>query len=88
VPDDDPGVSTLTSTEQDARARAEQLLERTHYDTDDTPERVRDARAVARALLEALDALQAERACSRALKQRCEMQQAILGKAVYQACET
>jgi hypothetical protein len=42
--------------------------------------------AVDRKLLDALDALAAEQSVRRALQQRCETQQEILGKAAYQAC--
>ena len=78
----------LTPAEQDAQARAQQLLDRTHYDNEtDAPERVKDARACARALLDCLQALDTERSATRALKARCEQQQALLGKHAYEACQ-
>lgn len=76
----------LTPTETEAQARAQQLLERTAYDGD-APERVTDARACARALLEVLDSLAAERSARVALKTRCEAQQEILGARTYTALE-
>ena len=45
-----------------------------------------ETRYVARGLLETLDELGHERALRAALQARCEAQQSILGKAVYQAC--
>lgn len=81
-----PARDQLTAAEQDARRRAERLLERTAYDAeDDAPERVRDARAVARGALELAYALQAERSARAALQARCEAQQAILGRRILQA---
>ncbi len=76
----------LTPAEQAAQARAQQLLERTAYDGEAT-ERVTDARACAHALLEVLEALQAERGARRALQARCDAQQAILGRKAYDATE-
>lgn len=71
----------LTPQEQDTLTRATQLLERTHYDESGTGDpRLTDARMVARGTLELADALEAERSARRALKARCEEQQAILGR--------
>jgi hypothetical protein len=43
----------------------------------------RRGRAVARLLLDAIDELEAERSVRVALQERCETQQAILGRAAY-----
>jgi hypothetical protein len=61
------------------RSRAAQLLERTAYDGD-APERVTDARMVARGVLDLAATLEAERSARVALQRRCEEQQAILGR--------
>ena len=45
----------------------------------------RRGRVVARDLLRALAELDAERSARRALQERCEVQQELLGKAVYRA---
>ena len=76
----------LTEAEREAVARARSLLERTHYDdAASVPERVTDARAVARGALELAAALKGERSARRALQARCEAQQEILGRAAYEA---
>ena len=49
------------------------------------PEYARRARIVARDLLEALDALEAERSVRVALQNRCEAQQELLGWRAYEA---
>jgi hypothetical protein len=46
----------------------------------------RRARVVARDALEAVDALAAERSARRALQDRCERLQAIIGQKAYGAC--
>ena len=75
----------LTPTEQEAVERARQLLERTHYDSENgTPERVMAARSVARGAIDLAAALEAERSARQAIQARAEAQQAILGKAAYQ----
>jgi hypothetical protein len=51
------------------------------------PDLARRARAVARDLLETLDMLEAERSARRAMQERCEAQQAILGERVYDAVD-
>jgi hypothetical protein len=50
-------------------------------------ETARRARVVARDALELVDALAAERSARRALQQRCEQQQAILGRHADQALQ-
>jgi hypothetical protein len=49
------------------------------------PDFARRSRVVARELLENLDLLDAERSARRALQERCDRQQEILGKGVYDA---
>ena len=46
----------------------------------------RDGRALVDSLLQALDAVEAERSVRVALQERCEVQQDLLAKAAYQAC--
>lgn len=79
-------MSHLTTSETQAVARAEQLLERTQYDEPGAGDpRLVDARMIARSCLEIADAIEAERSARIALKERCETQQNILGRRVYEA---
>ena len=78
----------LTQAEQEARAAAQQLLERTEYDPPEAaPGRVRDARVLARGALELAASLEAERSARRALQARCAAQQALLGRHAAEALE-
>jgi hypothetical protein len=52
---------------------------------DGTVDYARRARAVADDLLRAIDALEAERSARRALQERCERQQELLGRRVLEA---
>ena len=49
------------------------------------PEYARRGRVVARDLLDAVDQLELERSARRALQERCETQQEILGRHAYEA---
>ena len=68
---------TLTRREQDAVHRAEQLLERTHYDES---ERVADARMCARHVLDLAEMLEAERSARRAIQEARDRGLAILAR--------
>lgn len=70
----------------DPRERAASLIQATTYfDELGLAALAADARIVAGLLLETLQELDGERSIRQALKGRCETQQAILGKACYQA---
>lgn len=76
----------LTDPENDVVERARLLLERTAYDPPGGPDpRLADARIVAHGAIELAAALEAERGSRLALKERCETQQAILGRHAYEA---
>lgn len=81
-------LAHLTAAELAAVTRAEQLLQRTHYDdADGIPERVQDARYCAYNVLELAAALDAERGSRLALKERCARQEGLLGARAYGALE-
>lgn len=52
------------------------------------PEAAREIRHIATGLLTTIDQLESEQSARRALQTRCDQLQAIVGKAVYQACAT